>query len=52
MVPDGGDPEASYLAHGGMLYVSSRRVRTTRLDLRLTLDPPSLFSKVGEETDG
>lgn len=21
MVPDGGDPEASYMAHGGMLYV-------------------------------
>jgi hypothetical protein len=23
MVPDGGDPEASYMAHGGMLYVSN-----------------------------
>lgn len=22
MAPDGGDPEASYMAHGGMLYVS------------------------------
>lgn len=31
MVPEGGDPEASYLAHGGMLYVSPRFARTARL---------------------
>lgn len=49
LIPEGGDPEHSYLAHGGMLYVSLRP-RFDATTPRLIF--PSLRSAVCEEAHG